>query len=284
MILLDGKVVSKVIRAEIAESVEDFKKQFDCVPGLSVILVGDDPASQVYVKSKQRACEKLGMCSFMHVLPENVSMNEILELINKENQNDQVDGLLVQLPLPKHLDTERIVEAISPQKDVDGITPLSLGRLERGTAEVTGCTPSGVMEILKHFQIDVFGQDALVIGRSLIVGKPMAQLLLAAQATVTMSHSKTQGLIEKSRQADLVVVAAGIPEFLGKEAFKPEAVVIDVGIHRYTDGSIVGDVKFNEVKDHVRAITPVPGGVGVMTITMLMKNTLKLAQLRKLFK
>lgn len=279
MLVLNGKEVSKRVREELAHEVEAFAKKAGRPPGLAVVLVGEDPASQVYVRNKHRACEKLGMKSWVHELPVNTSKEDLKTCIESLNSNDEVDAFLVQLPLPQGLDPHEVTLWIDPQKDADGLTPENMGLLWSGRERVASCTPAGVMEILKHYDIDPAGQKAVVIGRSQIVGKPMAHLLQAANATVTVCHSRTKDVSSYTKEADLVVVAAGQPRLFGKEDFKKDAVVVDVGIHR-TDEGLCGDVRFEELEGHIRAATPVPGGVGPMTITMLLKNTLTLAKLR----
>lgn len=277
MQILDGKAVSAARRKEIAKKVKAMKLK----PGLAVVLVGDDPASLVYVQNKILACQEVGMKSFEHRLPANTNRAELKRLIEQLNHDSKVHGILVQLPLPKQLSTEEVISWISPEKDADCLTETNLGKLWVGRPLTSPCTSSGVMAILKHFGILCEGLEAVVIGRSHIVGKPMAHLLTEANATVTVCHSKTKDLREHTRRADIVVVAAGKPEFLGEGDFKKGAVVIDVGIHRKSmDGKkkICGDVRLKELEGIIKAGTPVPGGVGPMTITMLLENTLKLAE------
>lgn len=284
MILLDGKLVAQVTRDQVANEVKNFVSQNSRSPGLAVILVGDDPASQVYVRNKLRACEEAGFLSIEERLPKTATFEQVAAAIQKLNRDTRVDGILLQLPLPGHLNANELVDLIDASKDCDGLTLASMGRLYAGREGAVPCTPNGVIRILQHYQIPMAGQHAVVVGRSLIVGQPMAQLLLRENATVTICHSRTKDLTEITRRADIVVVAAGRPEFLGAEAFSANSVVVDVGIHRLVqaDGKtkLVGDVKFNEVQSKVRAITPVPGGVGPMTIAMLLENTLKLAERR----
>jgi methylenetetrahydrofolate dehydrogenase (NADP+)/methenyltetrahydrofolate cyclohydrolase len=277
VLLLSGTKVSDVKRAEIHARAKAFHKKTGRQPGLAVVIVGDDAASHVYVKNKIRACEANGIRSFHHNLKANASEEDLLQLIDKLNENLDVDAMLIQLPLPKHLNVNRLVEQIRPDKDADGITTENMGLLLSGHPRVTACTPRGVIEILKHYDIPIAGKNCLVIGRSQIVGKPMAQLLLLEDATVTVAHSKTQNLSSFTQSADIVVVAAGKPRFLGAKDFKKGAVVIDVGIHRLFEG-LCGDVRFEELESHAFAATPVPGGVGPMTITMLLDNTLILAE------
>ncbi len=279
MLILDGKAVAAKVRTKVKSDVESFKSKYKRVPGLAVVLVGEDPASQVYVRNKIKACEEAGIESFHHVMPVDTSEKSLIAKVESLNADDKVDGILVQLPLPKHLQTEKIIELIRPDKDVDGLTEASLGALFAGRANVAPCTPAGVIEILKHYHLPIAGQSAVVVGRSQIVGRPMFALLVEENATVTMAHSKTRDLEAVTRQADIVVVAAGKPRFLGKNAFKKDAIVIDVGIHRRPEG-LCGDVRYEELEGHVKAATPVPGGVGAMTIAMLLVNTLSLAKKR----
>lgn len=274
MVRLDGKVVSAVLRSSLKEKISALSSSL----GLGVILVGDDPASQVYVRNKFKACESVGMKSFEVKLPLDVSKVQLKQAITDMNKNPEVTGYLVQLPLPEGFDTEEVIGWIDPKKDADGLTVENLGLLLQGLPRSIPCTPHGVMKILEHFKISAEGKHAVVIGRSQIVGKPMAQLLTAANATVTVCHSRTQNLESFTRQADIVVVAAGKPKFIGKSAFKKEAVVIDVGIHRMDSGKLCGDVNPEGLEGFISALTPVPGGVGPMTITMLLENTYRLAQ------
>ena len=283
MQLLDGKAVAVKKRQEIAENVEEFIQSQQRAPGLAVVLVGEDPASAVYVRNKIKACEQVGVLSFEHRLPERTSLEELQTLITRLNQDDQVDGILVQLPLPKRLNEHDVLSWIDPQKDPDGLTTENLGLMLSGRARIYSCTPNGVMEILKHYDISIEGKLAVVVGRSNIVGKPMALLLQNANATVTVCHSRTPDISLHTKQADLVVVAAGKKALLGKKDFKQGAVVVDVGMHReVVDGKtkLCGDVRFEELDGWVSAATPVPGGVGPMTITMLLHNTLQLAKQR----
>ncbi len=283
MQVLDGKAVAKSVQAQIKQDVQQLKQQ-GVVPGLAVILVGDDPASHVYVKNKVKACENTGMTSFEFRLPEEVEQTEVLKLITQLNEDPLVHGILVQLPLPQGLNKTVILDHILPEKDVDGLHYQNLGLLVSGRPRAIACTPHGVMKILEHYQVPVAGASAVVVGRSQIVGKPMAELLVQANATVTVCHSKTKDLRQYTSQADIVVLAAGQARMFGKDDFKKGAVVIDVGIHRIIGDSgkakLCGDVRFEELDGHVAAATPVPGGVGPMTITMLLQNCLKLAQSR----
>ena len=280
---LDGREVSKALRESMKSETIRFHSHHGKFPGLAVVIVGDDPASHVYVSNKEKGCAEIGIKSFKYALPEKTTYEELATLIQKLNRDPEVHGILVQLPLPKHLPSEKITELIDANKDADGLTTTSMGLLWTGQQRVKPCTPHGVMKILEHYNISVTGKEAVVVGRSQIVGKPMAQLLLDAQATVTICHSKTRDLKEHTKRADIVVVAAGRPRLLGKEDFKKGAVVIDVGMHRLENGTpngkLCGDVRFEELDGLASAATPVPGGVGPMTITMLLQNTIRLAEL-----
>ncbi len=280
MQILSGSKVAEKKRLEIKIKVKQFSFAYGRPPGLAVVIVGDDPASHVYVKNKVKACNDTGIQSFHHHLPVDVSEEELLKLISKLNAQANIDGILVQMPLPKHINTEHVISSIWPLKDADGLTAENLGLLMAGRPRVVPCTPAGVIEILKHYDIAMAGKHAVVVGRSQIVGKPMAQMLLMNDATVTVVHSKTKDISSFTRQGDIIVVAAGQPRLLGAKDFKADAVVIDVGIHRLFDG-LCGDVRTEELNGHVKAVTPVPGGVGPMTITMLLENTLTLAQIAK---
>ncbi len=280
MILLEGKPVAQNIKARVSERAKSFLNTFGRKPGLAVVLVGGDPASQVYVGHKVKACEELGLASFRHALPEDISQAELNLLIENLNKDSLVDGILVQSPLPKHLSFSEVLDRIAPQKDADGLTPENVGLAWSGRPRVVPCTPAGIIELLKYYQISLERKNVVVIGRSDIVGKPMAQLFLQNNATVTICHSKTKALEEVAKQADIVVAAIGKRNYFTKEFFDRDAVVIDVGIHRLEQGMLCGDVFFKDVKESVRAITPVPGGVGPLTIAMLMQNTVTLAELR----
>jgi len=271
--IIDGKLVSKEIRNEITLEVQDLQSQ-NIVPGLAVIIVGENPASQSYVRNKQRTCEKLGMYSEKHELDIDVTEKELLTLIETLNNTDKIHGILVQLPLPKHFDEARIIEAIDPSKDVDCFHPINVGKLATGVESFKPCTPAGIIELLEHYEVQLEGKDAVVIGRSNIVGKPIALMLLEKNATVTICHSRTKNLETKLKRADIIVAAIGKPYFLKADMVKEGAVIIDVGINRIETG-LVGDVAFDSVQEKASLITPVPGGVGPMTITMLMKNTLE---------
>lgn len=268
------------VRSQVQSQTADLTRRYKKQPGLAVILVGDDPASQVYVGSKIKACAEVGFASFEHKLPATVSLEDLKSVILQLNADPLVHGILVQLPLPKHLPEFELISLVDPSKDVDCLTSYNLGRLMQNKQIVSSCTPAGVIEILKYYKYDLSGTNAVVIGRSQIVGLPMAQLLVQANATVTTAHSKTKNLVELTSKADVVVVAAGRPEMFGREYFRAGAVVIDVGIHRSSGNKLCGDVKFSEM-DHVEACTPVPGGVGPMTIAMLLKNCLELYRVRE---
>ena len=271
MTIIDGKALAAKLQIALADKVAEMKEKTGLVPGLVVILVGEDPASQVYVRNKERSALAAGFKSDVVRLPESISENELLDLIDKYNQDENWHGILVQLPLPVHIDEEKVLLAIDPDKDVDGFHPTNMGKLWSGHAVMIPSTPAGIMEMFKEYQIDLEGKSALVIGRSNIVGKPMAQLLL--DATVTIAHSRTKNLPDLARQADILVVAIGRGHFVTKEFIKPGAVVIDVGMNRDENGKLIGDVKYDEVAELASHITPVPGGVGPMTITMLMEQT-----------
>jgi methylenetetrahydrofolate dehydrogenase (NADP+)/methenyltetrahydrofolate cyclohydrolase len=271
-LIMDGNATSKVVQAKILEDVEKLRSTGKR-PGLAVILVGDDPASKVYVGRKKKACESLGFYSEEHRLPAATSEDELLKLIRTLNSKADIHGILVQLPLPSHLSSQKVIETIDPHKDVDGMHPFSLGKLVAGLPGLRSCTPAGVMVLLEHYGLPVAGKRAVVIGRSIMVGKPMAQLLLEANATVTICHSRTQNIGDVIREADIVVAAIGKPRFVKADMVKEGAVVVDVGINRMPDGKLVGDVDYDTVAPKASAITPVPGGVGPMTIALLMKNT-----------
>lgn len=274
-VIIDGTEVARITRERVARLVERVQAS-GVTPGIAVILVGDDPASASYVRMKERDCAEVGIRSFDHRLPATTTQAELEALIERCNEDEQVHGILVQLPLPAHLDEERVLARIHPAKDVDGLHPENLGRLVRGIEGVRACTPSGVMALLDHYGIDPEGQRAVVVGRSAIVGKPQALLLLERNATVTICHSRTRDLAAVCREADILVVAIGRPRMIGREHVKPGAVVIDVGINRTEDG-MVGDVDFAGVEPIASAITPVPGGVGPMTRAMLLVNTVRAA-------
>ncbi len=276
--IIDGKQMSADIRAEVAASAKKLKEEQGPTPGLAVVLVGEDPASQVYVRNKENACAEAGFHSFKHELPKNTTQEKLMNLVFELNRSDDVHGILVQLPLPKHLDSAEVLLAIEPEKDVDGFHPVNMGKLVVGQTTLAPCTPAGCIELLKRSGVELEGANAVVVGRSNIVGKPAALLLLAENSTVTIAHSKTRDLATVCRAADVLVAAVGVPKMITGDMVKEGATVIDVGINR-TDEGLVGDVDFEAAKEKARAITPVPGGVGPMTIAMLMKNTLKAAQM-----
>lgn len=278
--VINGRELADQMQAEIQKDVEKMTQQ-GIQPGLVVLLVGENPASQTYVRNKERAAAKIGILSKVEKLPETISEEELLAEIDKHNQDSRFHGILVQLPLPKHIDEEKILLAIDPKKDVDGFHPMNLGRLFVGKPEMIPCTPYGIMKMFEAYDIDLTGKRAVVIGRSNIVGKPMAQLLLMKNATVTIAHSKTEHLAEVAKEADILVVAIGRGHFVTKEFVKPGAVVIDVGMNRNQEGKLIGDVAFDEVSEIASYITPVPKGVGPMTITMLMYQTVEAAKKQK---
>ena len=275
--LIDGKIISAAVKNEVATEVAALKEK-GVTPGLAVIIVGEDPASKVYVANKEKACEQLGMASFKYALPENTTENELLQLINKLNNDSSVNGILCQLPLPRHLNEELIINSIIPEKDVDAFHPQNVGKIMIGNYDFLPCTPAGIMEMLKYENIEIEGKECVVIGRSNIVGKPMSMLLLHKNGTVTVCHSRTKNLKEVCRRADILVAAVGRANFVTADMVKPGAVVIDVGINRLENGKLCGDVNFAEVEPVASYITPVPGGVGPMTIATLMKNTLTAAK------
>lgn len=277
--ILNGTELAKKIRAGLKLEVEEMKRE-GILPGLAVVLVGDDPASKVYVGRKKKACEELGINSYEYLLDGGTSEKQLLELVVELNGDDRVNGILVQLPLPSHINEEKIILAINPEKDVDAFHPVNVGRIMIGNSVFVPCTPAGVMELLRENGTDVTGKDCVVVGRSNIVGKPQAMLLLGAHGTVTVCHSRTKNLEEICRRADILVAAIGKPGFIKGSFIKPGAVVIDVGTNRLESGKLVGDVVFDEASEIASAITPVPGGVGPMTITMLMKNTIAAARLQ----
>ncbi|HEM4137872.1 TPA: bifunctional methylenetetrahydrofolate dehydrogenase/methenyltetrahydrofolate cyclohydrolase [Streptococcus suis] len=273
MTVIDGKALGVKLQAALAEKTARLKEEKGLVPGLVVILVGENPASQVYVRNKERSALAAGFKSEVVRVPDTISESDLLDLIERYNQDDEWHGILVQLPLPSHISEEKVLLAIDPDKDVDGFHPANMGKFWSGHPVMIPSTPAGIMEMFKEYQIELEGKSALVIGRSNIVGKPMAQLLLDANATVTIAHSRTKNLPELARQADILVVAIGRGHFVTKEFVKPGAVVIDVGMNRDENGKLIGDVKYDEVSEVASYMTPVPGGVGPMTITMLMEQT-----------
>ncbi len=280
MQLIDGKSLAKKVQTSVASEVEQLKQEKNIVPGLAVILIGDDPASHAYVKMKAKACENVGFYSITHSMPDTISQEEIIATIEMMNSNPRIDGILVQLPLPKHVDTDKILEVIDPKKDVDGFHAYNVGRLVTNLDSFVACTPLGVMKMLEEYKIGLEGKDVCVVGASNIVGKPMASLLLNANATVTVTHIFTKDLKAHTLKADIVVVGVGVPGLIKEDMVKDGAIVIDIGINRIKDGSLVGDVDFKNVSPKCSYITPVPGGVGPMTIAMLLSNTLKAAKAR----
>ncbi|GAB6990412.1 bifunctional methylenetetrahydrofolate dehydrogenase/methenyltetrahydrofolate cyclohydrolase FolD [Paenibacillus pini] len=275
--IISGKKVSDEIRGSISDEVKELVSK-NVVPGLAVVLVGEDAASQVYVRNKEKACHDLGFYSEVHRLPAETSEQQLLALVDTLNQQDTIDGILVQLPLPSHINEKSVINAISVHKDVDGFHPVNVGNLVIGDDSLLPCTPAGVIELIKRAGVELSGKHAVVIGRSNIVGKPVSLLLQRENATVTMCHSRTSNMAELARQADVLVVAIGRANFIDSSYVKPGAVVIDVGMNRLENGKLAGDVDFESVKEVSGPITPVPGGVGPMTITMLMKNTLTAAK------
>ena len=277
--IINGKLVTSEVRKQTALEVKEFKEKYAVTPGLAVILVGNDPASAVYVRNKHKGCLEVGINSYEITMPEETTEEQLLSEIEKLNADEKVHGILVQLPLPKHISEEKILNSISPSKDVDAFHPENVGKIMLGKYAFLPCTPAGVMELLSFYNVDIEGKECVVLGRSNIVGKPMSQLLLAKNGTVTVCHSRTKNLAEVTKRADILVVAIGKAKFVGKEMVKAGAVVIDVGINRMDDGKLCGDVDFDAVSEIASMITPVPGGVGPMTITMLLKNTLTAAKL-----
>jgi methylenetetrahydrofolate dehydrogenase (NADP+)/methenyltetrahydrofolate cyclohydrolase len=278
--LIDGKTLAKKVRAEVKERAEAFRATHNRAPGLHVVLVGDDAASEIYVRNKERAAVNAGIEGRVHRLPAETSEADLLALIFELNGDDQIDGILVQLPLPEHLHDQTIVDAIDPAKDVDGLHPFNAGLLVVGRKGLRPCTPSGCMRMLDHIGCDPKGKRAMVLGRSTLVGKPIALMLLERHATVTIAHSRTQDLAERVRESDILVAAAGFPNLVKGDWIKEGAVVIDVGINRLDDGTLTGDVDFEGAKERASYITPVPGGVGPMTIAMLLSNTVDAAEAR----
>ena len=278
---IDGKEVSSAVRDEITKQVAALKEK-GITPGLAVIIVGNDPASRVYVNNKKKGCEQTGMNSFEYAMPEETTTEELIALIEKLNKDEKVHGILCQLPVPKHIDEEKVLLAISPEKDVDAFHPVNCGKVMTGDYTFAPCTPAGMVEMLKYYNYladhGIKAKHCVIVGRSNIVGKPMAMLMLKENATVTVCHSRTENLAEITKQADILVAAVGRPKFVTPDMVKDGAVVLDVGINRMEDGKLCGDVDFDAVCEKTSFITPVPGGVGPMTITMLLKNTLKAAE------
>ena len=272
--IIDGKMVASQIKKNIASEVESLKQKTGETPGLAVVLVGDDPASSVYVRNKNKTCKNLGFQSFENILPANTKESTLLGLIDELNKDERVSGILVQLPLPSHISSYKILEAINPQKDVDGFHLENIGRLVTGNATFKPCTPEGIIQLLDHYKVDVEGKNAVVLGRSNIVGKPISLLLLERNATVTICHSRTENLSAITQSADILIAAIGKPNFVTEGMVKDDAVVIDVGINR-VDDKLIGDVDYQSVSKKASLITPVPGGVGPMTIAVLMANTLQ---------
>lgn len=275
--LLDGKALAKKIQLELKAEITQLESKSDRPPGLAVLMVGDNPASAVYVRNKEKACQQLGIASLGKHFPEHTTQEELEQAIARLNQDDRVDGILVQLPLPQHLDSIALLHCIDPDKDADGLHPVNLGKLVRSEAGLRSCTPAGVMRLLEEYNLPLEGKRAVVIGRSILVGKPIALMLLEQNATVTMAHSRTQDLGSVCREADIIVAAVGIPEMITPEMVKPGAIVIDVGINRVDlesgKSKLVGDVAFASVAKVASYITPVPGGIGPMTVAMLLSNT-----------
>ena len=278
--IISGKIVSEKLRSELRDEIAEFKNKNCVTPGLAVVMVGNNPASAVYVRNKHKACLDVGIESYQIEFPEDITEEQLLSKIDELNADDKVNGILVQLPLPSGISEERVIERISPQKDVDAFHPSNVGRIMIGNYSFLPCTPAGIISLLDHYKIEISGKRCAVVGRSNIVGKPMALLLTERNGTVTLCHSRTQNLDMILRESDIVVVAIGKAEFLRADMIKPGAVVIDVGINRTSEGKLVGDVAFEEVSRVASMITPVPGGVGPMTITTLLQNTLLAAKMQ----
>ena len=279
--IINGKEISNSLIEKLKEKVDKLKLESNVCPSLAVIMVGDNPASKIYVNNKKRTCEKIGIKSYEFVLPANAPESELLKLICGLNKREDINGILVQLPLPPHINEKKIIENIAPLKDVDAFNETNVGKIMTGNFKFLPCTPAGIVYLLKESNIKIEGQHCVIIGRSNIVGKPLAMLMLHNNATVTICHSKTQGLREICKTADILIAAVGKPKFISSDMIKPGAVVVDVGINRDINGHVCGDVDFEKVKDVASYITPVPGGVGPMTIAMLMKNTITAALLQK---
>ena len=281
--LLDGKALGLKIHEQLSTKIAQLQPKVGRPPGLAVLMVGDNPASAAYVRNKERACSKVGIASFNRHFPTETTFDELQQVIHNLNSDERVDGILVQLPLPPHLDSVALLHQIAPNKDVDGLHPLNLGKLLRGESGLRSCTPAGVMRLLQEYSISLSGKQAVVLGRSILVGKPMSMMLLEANATVTVAHSRTQNLQDITKNADILVAAVGIPELITAQMVKKGAVVVDVGINRITDENgksrLIGDVKFDEVATVADFLTPVPGGIGPMTVAMLLENTVNSYQL-----
>lgn len=279
-VIINGKEVSASIRREIKEKTQEFINEKGYAPGLAVIIVGEDPASQVYVNNKHKACLEVGFLSEVYRLPAETTMDELLSLVDKLNNDEKIHGILCQLPLPKHLNEEQVILRINPDKDVDAFHPINTGKIMIGNNNFVPCTPAGVMKLIESTGTDICGKECVVVGRSNIVGKPQAMLLLQKNGTVTICHSKTRDLKEVTKRADILVVAVGIPNFITGDMIKEGAIVMDVGINRTAEGKLTGDVDFESAEKVASYITPVPGGVGPMTITMLLENTLTAAKIQ----
>jgi len=281
-LILDGRALSEKIRGELKREVEELRERFGRAPTLAVVLVGSNPASEIYVRNKIKACQKVGINSVDRKLPETITQEELNRVVKELNENPEVDGIIVQLPLPEHLSCREVINYISPEKDVDGFHPVNVGKCMLGLYEegLMPCTPAGVMKFFEEYGIELQGKNAVMVGHSNIVGKPLANMLLNANATVSVCHVYTKDLKSYTREADILCVATGVPHLIKEDMVKEGAVVIDIGISRLPDGKIVGDVDFERVKEKVSAITPVPGGVGPMTITMLLYNTVKAFKMR----
>jgi len=279
MKVLDGKALSLKIKNRVKEEIKDLRDK-GITPGLAVVIIGDDPASHTYVRMKEKACEDVGIYSILHKMPEDISQEKILETIEMMNKNPNIDGILIQLPLPKHIDTSKILQAVTASKDVDGFQPFNVGKLALGLDTFTPCTPLGVMKLLEEYDIDPKGLDTCIVGASDIVGKPMMNLLLNANATVDICHIYTKDLKEHTKRADLLIVGVGKPDLITEDMVKEGAIVVDIGINRLESGKLVGDVSYDSVAKKCSYITPVPGGVGPMTIAMLLENTIKAARSR----
>ncbi len=282
MQILDGKALSNKIKQKVKQDVQILQEQKEVTPGLAVVLVGADPASAAYVNMKSRACKEAGIYSIVHEMPDTISQENILEIIAMMNENPNIDGILVQLPLPKHIDTTAILEAIDPAKDVDGFHPYNVGRVTAGLDGFIPATPYGIMEMFKEYNIDLQGKDVCVVGASNIVGKPLATLLLNANATIDVCHIFTKDLKAHTLRADIICVGVGVVNLIKEDMVKPDAIIVDIGINRLENGKLVGDVDFDNVSPKCSYITPVPGGVGPMTIAMLLQNTITAAQKRKI--